>query len=403
MRRRRRGRRDAAACAILAAATLLLCPTAGAQERAASGAPAHTPTAPRGRITGAIETGAAAIQQPLVRSGAAFYVAPSAQLTARDLTVGGSAVLATGAPVWQSFLGSGFVRSPAMRDFRLIGTGQVLKTTGITHTLHGDVGAEWQRSSNTTTAQVRVRGGQLRFNRAWYPDFDAGATVLRTRGATSFALEATFGAARRPSALQTQLGLAAGESTFTARTLDFTPRMIWERSRLRADASVALRAVQQGASGTRIGPQLSFTLQTARGVSLFVGGVQRLPDARAGIPSGRTALLGLRVEGRRLLSRPATAASASATLLVQNGQLIVDSGPGTAERVELRGDFTSWTPRSCIRFGARKFACGAAPPAGTWRVSIRTNDGTWMQPGNLAAAADDFGSVDGVLMTGGKP
>ncbi|MCC7055757.1 MAG: hypothetical protein IT355_20985 [Gemmatimonadaceae bacterium] len=383
------------------AAGILLSASAGsAQQRSAT-----APTAPpRARVVGTLESGAAVVQQPLVRSGAAFYLAPGAQLTARDLTVGGSAVLATGSPQWQSFLGSGYFRSPALRDVRLIGTGQLLKTTGIAHTIHGDLGAEWRRGTAGTTGVLRARGGQMRFSGAWYPDLEAGGTVLHTHGATSIALDGTFAAARRPATLQQQLGVRAGAgAAFTARTLDFTPRMIWERSRLRADASVALRAVQQGATGTRVGPQLSFTLQTARGVSLFVGGVQRLPDVRAGIPSGRTALLGVRMEGRRLLVRPVPAATTAATLLVINGTLVIDSGPTDVEKVELRGDFTEWVPRTCARSGSRRFTCGAAPAAGTWRVAIRSNNGNWVQPANLAGAADDFGSVDGVLMTNGKP
>lgn len=363
------------------------------------------PSSPRARIAGAMETGAAAIQQPLVRTGAAFYVAPGAELTARDATLGGSAVLATGAPSWQSFLGTGYARSPAMRDFRMIGSGQVLKTTGIAHTLHLDAGAEWRRSSGTTSGVVRAAGGQMRFGGTWYPDLTAGAAVMRSHGATTFGVEAAFGAARRPSSLGTQLGMReiGVDSSFTARTLDFTPRMIWERSRLRADASLALRAVQQGGTGTRVGPQLSFTLQTARGVSLFVGGVQRLPDVRSGIPSGRSALLGVRVEGRRLLTRPGVPETAAPSLVVVNGVLMVESGTAPVDVVELRGDFTQWVPRPCTRLTPRRFSCGAAPGDGTWRVAIRTNDGPWRQPANLAAVADDFGSVEGVLMTGGRP
>jgi hypothetical protein len=217
-------------------------------------------------------------------------------------------------------------------------------------------------------------------------------------------LDAMYSDARRPMALQEQLGVNAGTgAAFSARTLDLTPRMIWERSRLRADASVALRAVESGISGTRIGPQLSFTFTTSRGVSLFLGGTQRLPDVRSGLPSGRSALLGVRIEGRRLLSRPATAVGSRPVLRVENGALIVDVGTVAASYASLRGDFTEWKPRTCHARGERVFDCGQAPPAGTWRVAIRLNDGSWQQPGNLAAAADDFGQVDGVLMTGGKP
>ncbi len=359
---------------------------------------------PRARVSGSVETGAAAIEQPLVRSGAAFYIAPVAQLTARDATIGAGAVLATGTPMWQSFLGTGFVRSPAVRNLRLTGSGQVLKTSGLLHTLHGDAGVEWRASSARNTGVLSLNVGQLSYNGAWWRDMSVGATGVRSRGPVSVVLDASYTNAQRPRALQEQIGSReAGATSLQSQVLDLTPRMIWERSRLRADASLALRAVESGVRGTRIGPQLSFTLQTTRGLSLFVGGVQRLPDVRSGVPAGRSALLGLRVEGRRLLSTPARKANALPALRVENTALIVDAGPMPTYRVELRGDFTNWQLRTCHPRGTRYFDCGAAPAAGTWRVSVRINEGAWQQPANLAPVADDFGSVDGVLMTGGKP
>ena len=356
------------------------------------------------RVTGAIETGAAAVEQPLVRSGAAFYLSPSAQLTARDLTIGGDAVFAAGTPVWQSFLGNGYVRTPAARNFRIIGSGQLLKTSGLLSTWHGDAGVEWRKASAVNSAALGARVGRLRYGGAMWRDMDATASATHRHGAMLLALESQLTDGVRPNSLQERLGVVSGiGDTFTARTLDFTPRMIWERGRLRTDASVAMRALQQGVRGTRVGPQLSFTFSTSRGISLFVGGTQRLPDVRSGIPSGRSVLLGLRVGGVRLLGRPDVARNVGPTLTVVGGMLILDPGMTPVAQVALRGDFTEWKPRDCRPRDAHSFLCGNAPPAGTWRVSVRLNDGAWQQPGNLAAAADDFGSVDGVLMTGGKP
>jgi hypothetical protein len=233
---------------------------------------------------------------------------------------------------------------------------------------------------------------------------DLTASTTHGHGAMLFALEGQLSDALRPTSLQERLGVVsdAGD-TFNVRTLDFTPRMIWERGRLRTDASVALRAMQHGVSGSRAGPQLSFTFSTARGISLFAGGAQRLPDARAGIPAGRSVLLGLRVGGARLISRSESTRRVGPTLNVVNGMLILDPGLPGVPRAALRGDFTDWKARDCHPRDMHSFYCGTAPPAGTWRVAIRLNDGAWQQPGNLSAAADDFGSVDGVLMTGGKP
>ena len=378
-------------CLPLFTATIGVAASSLAQSRAA-------------RVSGSVETGAAAIEQPQVRSGAAFYLAPGAQLSIRDLTIGGDAVFAAGTPVWQSFLGNGYVRSPAVRNLRIIGSGQLLKTSGLLSTWHGDAGVEWRKVSAANSAALSARVGRLRYGGAMWRDMDVTGSATHTHGAMLLAVEAQLSDGLRPASLQDRLGIVSGDGdTFNVRTLDFTPRMIWERGRLRTDASVALRALQQGVRGTRVGPQLSFTFSTSRGISLFVGGSQRLPDVRSGIPSGRSALFGLRVGGVRLLGRPDVPRSVGPTLNVVNGMLIVDAGMTPVTHATLRGDFTEWQPRECHPRDAHSFYCGSAPPAGTWRVAVRLNEGAWQQPGNLAAAADDFGSVDGVLMTGGKP
>ena len=358
----------------------------------------------RARVSGSIETGAAAVEQPLVRSGTAFYLAPGAQLSAHDVTIGGDAVLAAGSPSWQSFLGNGFIRSPAVKGVRLVGSGQLLKTSGLLPTLHGDLGAEWRSTSPAATVLLRGRAGRLRYGGAAWNDMELGASVVRSHGAMLLAVDASFTDARRPAALQSQLGVTPGiAETFAAQTLDLTPRMIWERGRLRADASLALRAVERRVQGTRAGPQLAFTFATSRGISLFVGAAQRLPDVRAGIPSGRSALVGVRMSGARLVGRPAFQRGGGPSLRVINGALVLDAGNSGVGRAALRGDFTDWQPRDCTPRDKRSFNCGTVPPAGTWRVAVRLNDGVWQQPANLAAATDDFGSVDGLLLTGGKP
>ncbi len=368
-----------------------------------AGGAAHAQQRPA-RVAATLETGAAAIDQPQVRGTAAFYLAPSAQLVAHDLTIGGDAVFAAGTPVWKSFLGSAYVRSPAVMNLRLVGSGQVLKTSGLLSTWHGDAGVEWRKVAASNSAALSARIGRLRYGGEMWRDMEVAGSATHTHGAMLLALEGQLSDGVRPASLQQRLGVVAGEGdTFSVRTLDFTPRMIWERGRLRADASLALRAMQQGLTGLRVGPQLSFTFSTARGISLFVGGAQRLPDARSGIPSGRSALLGLRVGGARLLARTDSPRTTGPTLTVVDGVLILEPGSGGVSRAALRGDFTEWTSRDCQMRDGRSFNCGAAPPAGTWRVAVRLNEGAWQQPANLAAAADDFGSVEGVLMTGGKP
>lgn len=363
----------------------------------------------RARVSGSIETGAAAIEQPLVSGGAAFYIAPQGILIARDASLGATAVLATGTAPWQSFLSTGFAQSPAFRKMRLVGSAQALKTTGLQQTLYADVGTEWYALHGANSAIARLSTGRLSHTGTWWRDVSAGVSAAHTRGNVSALLDVGFTDARRPRALQEQLGglliSALRDDAGATRTqvLDVTPRVIWERSRLRADASVALRAVERGLRGARIAPQLGITMYTTRGISLFAGAVQRLPDVRSGIPSGRTALIGMRITGRRTLFAATRLSPAVPALRIERMMLLVDVGAAAAERVELRGDFTDWQPRACVARSRRVFDCGVAPPAGTWRVSLRVNEGAWQQPANLPPVSDDFGSMDGLLLTGGKP
>ena len=358
----------------------------------------------RPRATLSLESGGAVLSQPLVRSGAAVYVAPGTEVSLRGFTIGANAVLAAGSPVWQSFLGTGFARTPSVAGIRLTGSAQGLKTSGLAETWHNDVGIEWSRSTPTTAGTLRARGGLLQYREQWWPDMDVGATVAHSHGASVFALDASMVRARRSALLQSQLGVTpTGALEFTARTIDVTPRVMWERGRLRADASVALRVDERGMRGTRVGPQLSLTVAASRGMSVFVGGVHRLPDVRSGLPSGRSALLGLRLENTGIFSRGRrSAAETTPALRVERGTLLLDVGPHVTTRAAIRGDFTGWQERGCTTRGGTAFDCGRAPAAGTWRVAVKLNDGAWQQPRNLAAVADDFGSVDGVLMTGGR-
>jgi hypothetical protein len=356
------------------------------------------------RVSAAIESGAAVLEQPLVRSGAVYYLAPSAALQLRDLQLGSDAVFATGTPIWQSFLGSAWVRSPALFNVRLVSSAQVLRTSGLINTWHADVGGEWRLASATTTLVTRGRYGRLRFLDTWWTDSDVGATLTHTHGAMVLALDAAVADARRPSLLEEQLGIQTNTfDSFAAQTVDLTPRMIWERGRLRTDASLSIRTVQRGIAGEQIGGQLALTFAARTGLSLFLGAVQRLPDIRTGIPSGRTALLGLRLTGARLLHVQTPQRAPGPTLEVIGGALLLTVDGSGATRASLRGDFTDWQVRDCEPASTRQFRCGSAPAAGTWRVAVRLDDGAWRQPVNLAAASDDFGSVDGVLMTGGKP
>jgi hypothetical protein len=106
--------------------------------------------------------------------------------------------------------------------------------------------------------------------------------------------------------------------------------------------------------------------------------------------------------------RPARRVAAplgEAALVVEPGprgaRRLVAHAPG-ASRVALRGDLTAWRETPLERDGdawllpAAALALPLAP--GTYRVSVRLDDGPWRPPANLPAVDDDFASRVGLLV-----
>ena len=71
------------------------------------------------------------------------------------------------------------------------------------------------------------------------------------------------------------------------------------------------------------------------------------------------------------------------------------AAPGAA-RVELRADFTDWSPVELTRSGDM-WRLEMAVPSGLHRVAIRIDGGEWIAPPNLPHADDGLGGTVGLI------
>lgn len=67
-----------------------------------------------------------------------------------------------------------------------------------------------------------------------------------------------------------------------------------------------------------------------------------------------------------------------------------------AERVELRADFTDWSPVELTRVGDT-WRLEMPLPSGLHRVAIRIDGGEWIAPPNLPHADDGLGGTVGLI------
>lgn len=145
----------------------------------------------------------------------------------------------------------------------------------------------------------------------------------------------------------------------------------------------------------------SATLQLTDRVALVGGVGTQLADPVRGLPQADLVMASLRVSfGPQPL--PVMQRSAIAEAVVSVGE----NGGGMLEvrvfaidtlKVEVAGDFSNWQPLPLERDGSY-FVARAALPSGKYRVGVRTTDGPWRAPRNLARVRDDFGGESGLIV-----
>lgn len=134
-------------------------------------------------------------------------------------------------------------------------------------------------------------------------------------------------------------------------------------------------------------------------------------DIGQGLPSARYVSLGVRIAPRRIIPPvpplPADLAVANPGAIPRGltvsraagGNRTITFRAPAAQRVEIMGDFTDWTPVQMTR----------APSAGTWatslpiasgvhQINVRIDGGAWIVPAGLTTIRDEFGGSVGILL-----
>ena len=96
------------------------------------------------------------------------------------------------------------------------------------------------------------------------------------------------------------------------------------------------------------------------------------------------------------LARPVVPAFRVTTTEDPN-RLVRLRAPG-ATSVEIMGDFTDWQPVSLEKKGGDEWSAVIPIPAGTHRMNLRVDGGTWGVPPGIPVLDDDFGGVVGILV-----
>jgi hypothetical protein len=79
-----------------------------------------------------------------------------------------------------------------------------------------------------------------------------------------------------------------------------------------------------------------------------------------------------------------------------DGTSRIEIAAPNAERIELRADFTDWSPVELTRTGDA-WRLEMAVPSGLHRVAIRIDGGEWIAPPNLPRADDGLGGTVGLI------
>src|SRR5512146_1604559 len=135
-------------------------------------------------------------------------------------------------------------------------------------------------------------------------------------------------------------------------------------------------------------------------VAVAVGGGTALPDVMRGTPRARYLSASIRVSARphaRFVFHHRAAVGPAARLArgADDAWRIEIAAP-KAERVELRADFTDWSPVELTRTGAT-WRLELPVPSGLHRVAIRVDGGEWIAPPNLPHADDGLGGTVGLI------
>ena len=189
----------------------------------------------------------------------------------------------------------------------------------------------------------------------------------------------------------------------TVRFFDTEAHISWSRARLAMDAVAGRRMLRDGGHTNTwlLGGSLMLTERLAlvgsAGASAF--------DVAQGLPGGRYATIALRVTTRaggalEPGSRSRATARGMETWREQDGTVLLVVHAPRARRVELMGDFTDWRPLVMRREADDHFAARIRLPAGSYRINVRVDGGTWTAPPGTTPVADEYNGAAGLLVIG---
>jgi hypothetical protein len=189
----------------------------------------------------------------------------------------------------------------------------------------------------------------------------------------------------------------------TVRFVDMEAHMSWSRARVAVDAAAGRRMVRDGGHtntwllGSSVLLTERLTLVGSTGTSAF--------DIAQGLPGGRYASIALRITTRaggplELRSRSRATARGMETWREQDGTVLLVVHAPRARRVELMGDFTDWRPLVMRREADDHFAARVRLPAGSYRINVRVDGGTWTAPPGTTQVADEYNGASGLLVIG---
>jgi hypothetical protein len=189
----------------------------------------------------------------------------------------------------------------------------------------------------------------------------------------------------------------------TVRYFDTEAHVSWSRARVALDAAAGRRMMRAGES-TNIWLLGGSVLLTERLALVGSTGTSAF-DVAQGLPGGRYATIALRITTRaggalELHSRSRATARDMETWREQDGTVLLVVHAPRARRVELMGDFTDWRPLVMHREADDHFAARVRLPAGSYRINVRVDGGTWTAPPGTTAVADEYNGAAGLLVIG---
>lgn len=190
------------------------------------------------------------------------------------------------------------------------------------------------------------------------------------------------------------------------------------RTRERLDVS-ALAAARWGSrlpfdpTDTRAWASISITAWATPVLGIVAAGGTYPVDPTQGFPGGRFVSLGIRVasgrrnaapslanESRRVEGpgNPSSAADAFVVEARPQGAVLLRVHAPSATRVEINGDFTSWTPVDLAPAGGGWWTRSVSISPGRYETNLRINGGIWIVPPGLLELKDEFGGSSGLLV-----